>query len=190
MYSLCVNVVFVCKCIVCVSMYSLCVNVLFVCQCIVCASMYCLCVNVLFVCQCIVCVSMYCLCINVLFVCQCIVCVSMYCLCVNVLFVCQCIVCVSMYCLGVNVYCHRVTTQLHLTNISYIIFPENWQMKVVRLSALHTGRLYHKEIFLVLISIRDWVDPSTLGMRCDRKNYVNKKFRWHHWESNPRPSEL
>ena len=28
----------------------------------------------------------------------------------------------SMYCLCVNVYCHRVTTQLQLTNISYHIF--------------------------------------------------------------------
>jgi hypothetical protein len=28
--------------------------------------------------------------------------------------------CCSMYCLCVNVYCHRVTTQLQLTNISYI----------------------------------------------------------------------
>ena len=28
-----------------------------------------------------------------------------------------------MYCLCVNVYCHRVTTQLQLTNISYHI-PE------------------------------------------------------------------
>ena len=26
-----------------------------------------------------------------------------------------------MYCLCVNVYCHRVTTQLQLTNISYYI---------------------------------------------------------------------
>ena len=33
-----------------------------------------------------------------------------------VLFVLYC----SMYCLCVNVYCHRVTTQLQLTNISYI----------------------------------------------------------------------
>ena len=35
-----------------------------------------------------------------------------------VLFVLYC----SMYCLCVNVYCHRVTTQLQLTNISYHIW--------------------------------------------------------------------
>ena len=38
-----------------------------------------------------------------------------------VLFVLYC----SMYCLCLNVYCHRVTTQLQLTNISYHIITDN-----------------------------------------------------------------
>jgi len=42
------------------------------------------------------------------------------------------------------------------------LIHDNQDMKVVRLSALRTGRLYSPENFLIFISVRTWVDPGSI----------------------------
>jgi len=51
---------------------------------------------------------------------------------------------------------------LNFPGVSGPRFHENQHIKLVRLSALHTGRLYLQEIFLVLISVRYWVNARVV----------------------------
>jgi hypothetical protein len=46
--------------------------------------------------------------------------------------------------------------------VEYPRFEDRRHMKVVSLSPLHTDHLYPQEIFLVLISVGGWVDPTVI----------------------------
>jgi len=50
-------------------------------------------------------------------------------------------------------------------------------------SAPRTGRICLQKTFLVLISVRDWVDPRTVVR-------PEGLYKWHHRESNPWPAGL
>jgi len=53
-------------------------------------------------------------------------------------------------------------------------FQDNRHMKVVRLSALSTGRLYLRKYFWYSFLLEA---ESTPGPYCGRKDYVNEKFQ-------------
>jgi hypothetical protein len=73
--------------------------------------------------------------------------------------------------------------------------PGGWGSQISRQSAHEGGNAVSPTftpqellLFLVLISVKE--AESTQRPQCGQKDYVNKKFQWHHLESNPQPSEM
>jgi hypothetical protein len=73
-------------------------------------------------------------------------------------------VCVYMY---LFIYLYIKVKQSHyrpwgFQEVEAPRFQDNRHTKVLRLSTLYTGRLYPREIFLVLISVRRWVNSKAI----------------------------
>jgi len=69
-----------------------------------------------------------------------------------------------------SLYCPEQTLRVPGGYVSQ--FQDNRHVKLVRFSALCTGLLYPREIFLL-------GSESTPGPQSGRKDYVNEKFQWH-----------